>query len=344
MTRTLVANLDYEFELLSKQSTLPKALLRRLGKTATILRVFSPQLLVTPFPIELNWFSEVKDLSVPRVIQSQTVPKGSEVMYWAQSKEPSNAICTDIDVASYQETAWRCPRASVVTSRRANDKVFCHDLQKQLGIELPQSKKINHIGDIEQLRDYPSWVIKSRYGVAGRNRLLGRYEANDTQRKALEKMIQQSETLILEPWMTRIQDYGVTGFLTHDNIFHVRVHILKVESQGTFSGIDTKDGSIDKQIVSVLTEAFGQIADALQKGNYIGPLGIDAFTYRGTDGRIHLHPVTEINARMTFGHVAHAYSEVFARPIELGFGESVPNEATIISAPSDSDSTNCWIV
>jgi|GEM_PF-3750464 len=344
MTRTLVANLDYEFELQSKPSKLQKPLIRRLGKMATILRVFSPQLLITRFPIDLKWFSEVDKLSIPKVSHSQTVPKDSQVMYWAQSKEPSDATCAEIDLVSYQETAWRCPRASIIASRKANDKVFCHDLQKQLGVQLLGSKKIHNIRDIEQLREYPSWIIKSRYGVAGRNRVLGRYEASDAQKNAIQKMIQQSETLILEPWVTRIQDYGVTGFLGHDNIFYARVHTLKVESQGTFSGIDTQEESIDKEIVILLTQAFRQIAHALQKENYIGPLGVDAFTYRGTDGKTHLHPVTEINARMTFGHVAQAYSEAFERPIELGFGNSVPQQATIIAAPSDSDSTSYWIV
>ena len=161
----------------------------------------------------------------------------------------------------------------------------------------------------------------------------------------IKKLLQESEALILEPWLTRIQDYGVTGFLSHDGICHTRVHTLKVDSRGTFCGIDTDQDTIDSAITEELTKAFHQVGKILLQEHYVGPFGIDAFTYQGESRDTHIHPVTEINARMTFGHVAQAYADVLERPVELNFGHHpAPENAVRITAPDEIDPSMCWLV
>ena len=346
MNRVLVANLDYEFGLQPKPRKLPKQLSRRLGKTATVLRVFSPDVLVVPFPFNQNWIVPQDGLMMPNVRQLKSVSTDDDqVMYWAQEEEPSLESFSHNFSNSYSETAWHCPRTSVANARKANDKVFCHELQRKLGTQLPKSKIILHQDQLQELGEYPSWVLKSRYGVAGRNRVLGRFKITEQQEVAIQKLLQESEALILEPWLQRTQDYGVTGFLSPDRVWHTRVHTLKVDGRGTFCGIDTDQDAIDSAITEELTKAFHQVGEILLQEDYVGPFGIDAFTYQGENGDTHIHPVTEINARMTFGHVAQAYSDAFERPVELNFGHHpAPENAVLITAPDEIDPSMCWLV
>jgi hypothetical protein len=56
----------------------------------------------------------------------------------------------------------------------------------------------------------------------------------------------------------------------------------------------------------VLTATADRVAHALREAGYRGPFGIDAFRWRDAAGAVHLHPLCEINARLTFAHIAHA--------------------------------------
>ena len=343
MTRTLVANLDYEFGLQTKSYTPSKALRRRLSKTATVLRVFSPDIVITPFPVDLDWIPENDQFPTPEFRHAMSFPDESSVAYWAQSENPPSERPNTEQLVSYCDAVWHCPRSSPKITQHANDKFFCHTVQRQLGLMLADSKVLCHADELEQLQDYPSWVLKSRFGVAGRNRILGRNYPNDSQLSAIKRMFQHSGSLILEPWVNRIKDYGVTGFISSETSQHIRVHSLKVDNQGTFCGIDTNSTAIDASIASELIDVFKKVAALLINEKYAGPMGIDAFTYLSANGQTKLHALTEINARLTFGHVAQGYDEFLGRPIELNFGRSIPKNVTIIATPDSTDATSCWI-
>ena len=50
-----------------------------------------------------------------------------------------------------------------------------------------------------------------------------------------------------------------------------------------------------------LREELDRAAEALRAAGYFGPFGIDAFTWEGDDGTVHLHRRSEINARYSMG-------------------------------------------
>ena len=65
---------------------------------------------------------------------------------------------------------------------------------------------------------------------------------------------------------------------------------------------------------------------------YRGPLEIDCWEYRRAGGGIDFHPLGEINARMSFGHVAHALRDVLGSEdsrLQLRFGDPRTSDAPI---------------
>ena len=108
--------------------------------------------------------------------------------------------------------------------------------------------------------------------------------------------------------MDRVADYGVSALLTHDEMRVVGIHGQKVDRKGQFVGIDLQP-NISEGDRNRLLETVEAAAAALRRAGYMGPFGIDAWSYRREDGVVVLNPLGEINARMTFGLVAWAWAE-----------------------------------
>ena len=60
---------------------------------------------------------------------------------------------------------------------------------------------------------------------------------------------------------------------------------------------------IAQRLHALYADVFKLLEHELRRVNYSGPLGIDAFAYRDTDGKIRLKPIVEINPRYTMGRV-----------------------------------------
>ena len=166
---------------------------RRLGKTATVLRVFSPDILVVPFPFDQDWIVPQDGLMMPNVRQSKSVSiDDDQVMYWAQEEEPSLESFSQNLSNSYSESAWHCPRTSVASARKANDKVFCHELQQKLRFQLPKVKSFSTKTSFRNL-EVPFVGSQSRYGVAGRNRVLGRFKITEQQEVVVKNYFKKAK-------------------------------------------------------------------------------------------------------------------------------------------------------
>jgi hypothetical protein len=57
----------------------------------------------------------------------------------------------------------------------------------------------------------------------------------------------------------------------------------------------------EREVDRLLSARAASVADALFGAGYFGPFGIDAFTYRGEDGALRFHELSEINARYSMG-------------------------------------------
>ena len=143
--------------------------------------------------------------------------------------------------------------------------------------------------------------------------------------------------------MSRIADYGVTGFLDDKGAYHVRVHTLQVDAKGGFLGIDTHQELIPESIRSQLLANFKDVGECLQKISYQGPFGVDAFLYSNESGAPQLHALNEINARLTYGHIAHAYAETMQSALILRFGTEIPGKHTPLLLPVPNSPSCAWL-
>ena len=71
--------------------------------------------------------------------------------------------------------------------------------------------------------------------------------------------------------------------------------------------------------------------EALRGAGYHGPFAIDAFAYRDGAAR-RFHPVCEINARYSFGWIAHALAARLGTT-KLGFGRAPDGARLLLDAP-----------
>jgi hypothetical protein len=60
---------------------------------------------------------------------------------------------------------------------------------------------------------------------------------------------------------------------------------------------------ISNRLLNFYGEVIERLEAALRVLDFVGPIGIDAFVYRETNGTIRLKPVVEINPRYTMGRV-----------------------------------------
>ena len=83
-------------------------------------------------------------------------------------------------------------------------------------------------------------------------------------------------------------------------------------------GIELAAASLEPAERDQLADGRGAPAPRSHRAGYAGPFAIDAFAYCATTAaRRRFHPLCELNARHTFGHVAHAVArQVLRQPLE----------------------------
>ena len=123
--------------------------------------------------------------------------------------------------------------------------------------------------------------------------------------------------LVVEPWLERVADLAICG---DTEAGCLPPHRLVTSPRGTFRGIELALAEPCDELIRVA----GAVANALTSAGYHGPFGVDAFVHAGG-----LHPLCEINARYTFGHVAHGLAtRMGART--LGLGPVAPAGSTVL--------------
>jgi hypothetical protein len=119
-----------------------------------------------------------------------------------------------------------------------------------------------------------------------------------------------------------------------------RPHTLLSDARGGFIGIDLAEPALREDDRELLASTVAAAGSALHCLGYAGPFTVDAFVYRD-DGTLLLHPLCELNARHTFGHVARGLRARLGTRV-LGFG-TPPAGARVLVAPSDDDPVTAWV-
>jgi hypothetical protein len=194
------------------------------------------------------------------------------------------------------------------TVARVNSKLWSHALEAELGIAL-QGSAVAHT--FEELRVAVSracplagdkWVIKSPFGFAARERVLGRGPLIDEpQGRWAQRRLSRGESLIVQPWLEVRREYGVSILIEEDGRCAIQgISDLQTNGAGTGTGYILGRPPSPHRVAELESIAL-VVGGRLFKEGYFGPAGIDALEHAGG-----LHPLLEINARYTMGFVALA--------------------------------------
>jgi hypothetical protein len=237
-------------------------------------------------------------------------PVGARVEIWAPAAvDPARVklpgVAMHVGPPSSAELVWAQPGAKAV-----NDRRFALALAESLGCALPGARAISSPSEIAI--DGP-WVAKAPWTTAGRDRAFEIAE--------IPALLAQHGQLVVEPWLPRALDVAVCA---DTEAGMLPPHRLLTTERGTFRGIELAV-ELDPAHARQLADTARAVRDALVAAGYRGPFGIDAFV-RADGG---FHPLCEINARLTFGHVAHALGTRLGAKT-LGLGPRAPAGSQVL--------------
>lgn len=312
MIRIFVGNFDFEHELAASGWN-PSAALRRMSAeraTSWISLADDGDLIWTPEPIADEFWELLAKQGLPRVrgvVDLNSVAEiPHEVMPWgwsAWTRALSNTIVL--------------PSNSAVS--QGNSREWSFAIEQELGVALPGAARLERLDDFpdvvrrsagewgEPLADH-GWVIKANYGMAARERLLGRgSRLTSAQQGWLSRRLAADGVVFFEPWLRRCAEVGIQWTLPPFGSAEPRLEGLTpllCDSQG---GYRVSEFSLDTHIPREwqrAVEVCEQAAKRLQALGYFGPLGIDAAIYEDAAGRTCVRPLQDINARFTMGRLA----------------------------------------
>ena len=170
-------------------------------------------------------------------------------------------------------------------------------------------------------RGHHKIVVKEALGVAGSNAIrLWEPELIEAHRRWMINSFEKGQTLVIEPWLEREMDFSAQLEMTTDGLKLCGYTGLYNDRKGQFLANSAAPNHA-RQIPTTVTSLFPAPADLvarlhglyakvfavleteLRAAEFSGPLGIDAFVYRTSQGDCRVKPVVEINPRYTMGRV-----------------------------------------
>ncbi|MGB7926349.1 MAG: hypothetical protein WCF57_24120 [Pyrinomonadaceae bacterium] len=298
-------NADFETELAHPPGAyrrLPSsdALNRRLAAYLLWLALPGDALLLTePWPEQLQ--GEAQRRGVKLVSPAEQEPQSSARIFTPWGWTPSA-------VEAGRQAGARVRSIPFDTVARVNSKLWSHALEVELGLALPGAATA---ATFEELRETVAracpkpgdkWVVKCPFGFAARERVLGRGPIIEgPQAKWCERRLVKGETLIFQPWLESLREYGVVMEIAPGGELEIHgISDLQTNGAGTGTGYILGRPPAPHRVREL--ESIASLVGArLFKEGYHGPVGIDALEH--TRG---LHPLLEINARYTMGFIALA--------------------------------------
>ena len=164
-------------------------------------------------------------------------------------------------------------------------------------------------------------VVKEEFGLAGSNAVrLWEPSLLDAQVRWMADILEKGRRLVVEPWLERLVDFSVQLEMEDSGLRLIGYTGLTNDIKGQFQANRAAPDAA-RRLPSAVTDLFRGDHDAaarmprfypailplleveLRKVGHRGPVGIDAFVSRATDGTCRLKPVVEINPRHTMGRL-----------------------------------------
>lgn len=277
-------------------------------------------------------------LSLPEIITIEEIDKLESRL--TQSFEPWGKSPKNLLIAKKwtKDKKFQFLNSSNDNYKTLFSKCWSHDLLQEF-LQLPSHRSnndlcsINDCGRVCQnydsvtdnlkilLKSHSRAVIKSPFGASGRNFLILQSEQMTTaQENWLKKTLVSHEEVIVEPWLEKDFDFSLQISVLPDgkSKVHGQARFL-TGSRGQYlgallGGFTTDLSSQTKRFLNdsgknqkKLKEHFSELADfvalkAFEEG-YTGPIGIDAFVFRNTEGHLKLRPIVETNCRYNMGRM-----------------------------------------
>ena len=203
---------------------------------------------------------------------------------------------------------------------RVNSKLWSHALEVELGVALEGAATASTLGQLSEAarracpRAGDKWVVKSPYGFAARERVLGRGPSvGGAQGAWAERRFARGETLVFQPWLEVVREYGVVAEVAREGP-HTVLGVSDLQTNGAGTGTGYLLGRPPSpERIRQLEGITRVVCDRLRAEGYSGPVGVDAVEHAGG-----LHPLLEVNARYTMGFVALAVERAL-KPSEPTF-------------------------
>ena len=172
-----------------------------------------------------------------------------------------------------------------------------------------------------RVRGHHRIVVKEALGLAGGNAIrLWEPEILPAQVRWMQRAFDNGQQLVIEPWLEREFDFSAQLEMTAEGLKLCGHTGLINDSRGQFQANWARsgcEGRIPQQAIKLLqgqadiarrvdglyADLFSLLEAEFANADYVGPVGIDAFVYRMTDGSCRLKPLVEINPRYTMGRV-----------------------------------------
>lgn len=191
---------------------------------------------------------------------------------------------------------------------RVNSKLWSHALEVEMSWALHGACVAHTAKELTEAaaRACPGaedkWVVKSPYGFAARERVLGRGPRVEGAQAAWAfKRLARGEPLIFQPWLEVVREYGVVVEVARTGA-HRLLGVSDLRTNGAGTGVGYVLGRPPTpRRLRELEETAAVVCERLHAEGYSGPAGFDALEHAGG-----LHPLLEVNARYTMGFVALA--------------------------------------
>ncbi len=231
--------------------------------------------------------------------------------------DPVASAATFRSIHPIADWLWSCPPPPAAAVARVNDRSFHLEVARDLGLALPGARLLGSMADLERhLSDggaaaSPSgaWVLKAPFSAAGRERLRGSGPTvgSSSSRGHAANLFARYGSLLFEPWLDRTDDFGCCALLDERECRIVSLHRQEVDVHGRMTGLELSRSAAPRGVIeeeSTIRTVVEDVGRALLDAEYRGPFGIDGWWHRDAGGQRMLHPLGEINARMSFGLVA----------------------------------------
>ncbi|HET6612398.1 MAG TPA: hypothetical protein VFG83_10425 [Kofleriaceae bacterium] len=325
MTRLLVANLAAEASLGGVDARLPEAVWQRIAGAGAYLavlarpgdRLWLPRRAAMPAAVTLPAVDVVfGDLAV-------AARGAARILAWCETAEIAAvrsalpAAGSSVAARGWIDALWTMAPPPPAVVARCNHRRFGLKVADDGGWALAGTTAVTTIAELEAWvaaggarLGGGAWVAKAPQSCAGRDRARGSGAAIPADvATRLARLLSRHRELLVEPWCQRTLDFGVAGLIEGDRVRVFAPHRQEVDGRGTARAIVIDDDSatwLSSREIAIIDAAAHHTATALSAAGFRGAFGIDGFRYIDPAGIARLCPLLEINARLTFGHLARA--------------------------------------